>query len=141
MLTRTVLTWAAAGAVAVGAVVGVAATRLPAREAVAGRGASGARIVPQPVGDSILAQNTIAQSTAQAVGAPNPGDDPRLDAWRIWLRSPNKGLTGPYTFWQIQSMKQGFGPTFAMPGNPIEERDLNGNVTRVIWDTLDSSIP
>ena len=48
MLTRSVLGWAAAGAVAVGAVVGVAATRLPARGAVVPQGVSGARIVQQP---------------------------------------------------------------------------------------------
>ena len=143
MLTRSVLGWAAAGAVAVGAAVGVAVTRLPAGGAVAGRGVSAsstARSTARP-GNPITAQNAVAQSTAQVAGVPNPGDDPRLDAWRIWLKSPNKGLTGPYTFWQILDMKSSFGPMFGMPGHAYEERDSMGNVTRVVWHTLDSSIP
>lgn len=131
------------GGVALGAIVGGAAVRLPS-------GASAA-VPPVPVarasnpsdidhGRSILAQS-MSTSTAQAAGQPNPGDDPRLDAWRIWFRSPNKGTQGPYTFWQVMSMKESFGPGFAAPGNATDERDSNGHLIRVIWDTVDSALP
>lgn len=95
---------------------------------------------------SILAQaarSSTAQviSSAQAAVLPSPGDDPRLDAWRIWLKSPEKGIRGPYTFWDVMRMKESFGKKFGMPGHAYEERDSFGNVTRVIWHTLDESTP
>lgn len=130
------------GGVVLGGIVGAAVSRVPG-----GQSRSVAvPIAPQPQtiatddSGSMLAQSMSA-STAQAAGQPNPGDDPRLDAWRIWLRSPNKGLQGPYTFWDIMAMKQSFGPTFGMPGLATDERRESGDPSRVVWNTLDSSIP
>ena len=130
------------GGVVLGGIVGAAAVRLPGENpaTVSNPVAQAPQSTAAGSNGSLLAQSLFAP-TAQAAGQPNPGDDPRLDAWRIWFRSPNRGTQGPYTFWQVMSMKESFGPGFAAPGNAIEERDLNGNVTRVIWDTLDTSLP
>lgn len=95
----------------------------------------------EPLAVAFRSSAAQALSSAQASVMPNPGDDPRLDAWRIWLSSPEKGLRGPYTFWDVMAMKASFGAKFGMPGHPIDERDNFGNLVRVVWHTTDEATP
>lgn len=108
----------------------------PAPVEPAARGDAG-----EPLAVAFRSSAAQALSSAQANVMPNPGDDPRLDAWRIWLHSPQKGTRGPFTFWDIMRMKQNFGAGFAMPGNPVDERDNFGQLVRVVWHTTDEATP
>ena len=95
----------------------------------------------EPLAVAFRSLTAQALSSAQADVLPHPGDDPRLDAWRIWLHSPEKGTRGPYTFWDIMQAKASFGAGFAMPGNPGDERDSFGNLVRGVWHTTDEATP